>query len=347
MATGRIVGIVVASLALAAVCVTAVLYQPELTRQELALELGSDASKFQTLSSGATMHYRDQGKQDAPALVMIHGGFGSLHSWEGWIAPLASQYRLISMDLLGHGLTGASPQKHYARRHQRDAIHELLIHLGVDQYALAGSSLGAAVALELALMYPNEVQALILIDAEGFPKQAQNDHAAKPSNVPALAPDDPSLTQLRWHERLAPRFVGDRVVRNALESMFHDQDAVSDDLVNQFAKALRHEGNGEAQILMFRQNIYETSTKGQGDLQNKLHQLSMPTLILQGEHDKLVPMSVAKQLNRDIQNSSLEVVREAGHLPMLEKPLKSAKLVREFLDAKTIKDLIVPDAVPR
>lgn len=336
MSTGRIVGAVAGSLALAAVCVGAYLYQPELSRQELSATLSNQDSKFLTLSSGASVHYRDQGKKDGPVLVMIHGGFGSLQNWEGWIGPLGHHYRLISLDLLGHGLTGASPAKLYARSHQRDAVAELLAKLGITRYALAGNSFGGGIALELALGYPDQVRALILVDSEGLPNAEHGYDGAQFNEDAAVQPDDPSFTELGWHERLAPRFVGSNVVRAALESMIHDKDQISDNMVERFASALRHEGNGEAQILMFRQNLYEIAQNGAQDLKDKLPSIKIPTLVLQGEHDTLVPMSVAKRFQELIPNSKLAVVPNAGHMPMLEAPLKSAQAVQAFLDAQSI-----------
>lgn len=285
-----------------------------------------------TLDFGASIHYRDQGKKDGPALVMIHGGFGSLQNWEGWIAPLGHRYRLISLDLLGHGLTGASPQKHYARSHQRDAIAQLLANLGVTRYAVAGNSFGGGIALELALAYPEQVSALILVDSEGLPNAEDGYDASQFNQDAAVTPEDPSFTELGWHERLAPRFVGNSVVRSALESMIHDQTKVTDDLVDQFALALRHEGNGEAQILMFRQNLYEIAQNGPHDLKDKLPSVTTPTLILQGEQDTLVPLRVAKQFDELIPNSKIEVIPNTGHMPMLEAPLKSAQKAQAFLD---------------
>lgn len=331
MSTGRIIAIFAGSVALAAVCVGAFLYEPELSRQELQATLGGPDSKFMTLSSGASLHYRDQGNKDGPALVMIHGGFASLHSWERWIAPLESDYRLISMDLLGHGLTGASPKKLYARSQQRDAVAQLLAKLQLERYAVAGNSFGGSVAIELAATYPNQVSALILINSEGLPNRDGGYDASMFSQDSAIHPKDPSFRQLSWHERLAPRFVGSSVVRTALESMMHDDDLVTDALVEQFASALRHEGNGEAQVLMFRQNLYEIAQNGPQDLLEKLTTLKMPALILQGEHDELVPMAVAKRFDQHLANSTLKVVKGAGHIPMLEAPLQSAEILRDFL----------------
>lgn len=335
MFPGRILAIIAGSVALAALCVGAILYQPELHREELMASLGNQDSKFKRLSSGATMHYRDQGRPDGPVLVMIHGGFGSLHNWEGWIAPLGARYRIISMDLLGHGLTGRCPSQRYARSDQRDAVHELLEALEIRQYAVAGNSFGGSIALALALAHPNQVDALILIGSEGVPNTEDGYDASMFRKDSAVSPADPRFTKLSWHEKLAPRFVGSSVVRSALESMVFDQTLVDDALVAQFARALRHEGNGEAQVLMFRQNLYEIAQNGPQDLLPRLSTLIVPTLILQGEHDTLVPMSVARRFDEHIPNSQLKVLPNAGHMPMLEQPLKSAQLVRDFLQART------------
>ena len=95
----------------------------------LGLYIG-DTSQFVELSEiQASMHVRDEGNPDGPVLVLIHGGFGWLRNWEGWTKPnkrscssnpsLGDDYRLISIDLLGHGLTGSYPSNLYKRRPAR------------------------------------------------------------------------------------------------------------------------------------------------------------------------------------------------------------------------------------
>lgn len=87
-------------------------FKPDLSREQLAA-FQTPMSRFIDLPNGANMHYRDEGNPDGPVLVMIHGGFDSLHNSEGWVEPLGAEFRLISMDLLGHGLTGTYPANIY------------------------------------------------------------------------------------------------------------------------------------------------------------------------------------------------------------------------------------------
>ena len=117
-----------AVIAIALIAVFAIFYKSDLSREQLTQYINEE-SEFIDLPNGANMHYRDEGNSNAPVLVMIHGGFGSLQNWEGWVEHLKDDYRLISMDLLGHGLTGGYPEQVYSRIAERDAVHLLLKNL--------------------------------------------------------------------------------------------------------------------------------------------------------------------------------------------------------------------------
>ena len=86
--------------------ILAIFFRPDLSREQLAAIYVNDKSKFIKLSNGADVHYRDEGNPNGPVLLMLHGGFGSLHNWEGWVPYLGNDYRLVSLDLPAHGLTG-------------------------------------------------------------------------------------------------------------------------------------------------------------------------------------------------------------------------------------------------
>lgn len=311
--------------------VAAYLYKPNLTRAQLLDEYTTSASEFVTLPNGANVHYRDEGPQNAPTIVLIHGGFGSLHNWEGWVNELKDSHRLVSVDLLGHGLTGGYPAKVYTRHSQRDMIKQLLEHLKVEQYTAAGNSFGGGIALELALDDPAAVKGLILVAAEGVPNTESGYDASLFSDSGAVPPDHPNYTKLSWMERIGKNFLGPTVIKSTLKSMYANHDLLTDDVVKRFARILRHEGNREAQLLMFPQGMQLVSENGPQDLRPRLAELKMPTLIIAGEQDTLVPMRVNKIFDAEIENSSLVTVPQAGHMPMIEKPEKTAKAVAEFM----------------
>ncbi len=317
------------------IAVFGLFYKPVLTRAELS-DFQTSTSRFIALPNGANMHYRDEGKLNGPVLVMIHGGLGSLQNWEGWIEPLGKQFRLISMDLLGHGLTGTWSENLYTREAQRDAVHELMAALKIDHYAVAGNSFGGGIALEMALAYPKEVTGLILVDSEGIPNGENGYDASAFTTDTAAAPDDPSFTALTWYEKLGARFIGPTVVASVLESMVHNKDLLNDNFINRFARINRHTGNREAQILMFRQGLYVVQKNGPQDLLPRLKELKMPTLVMQGVNDTLVPMRVDETFKKNIANAKLARIEKAGHMPMIEKPQETAQVILDWFRTSSI-----------
>jgi len=318
-----------ALIAIGLITVFAIYYKSDLSREQLS-EYVSEESEFVDLPNGANMHYRDEGNPDGPILVMVHGGFGSLQNWDGWVANLKGDYRLISMDLLGHGLTGAYPDQIYTRISERDAIHMLLQKLGVKKYTVAGNSFGGGIALEMTLAYPNEVLGLILVDSEGIPNGEDGYDTSLFSAEDPTAPDDPDYTQLSWMEKLGSKFIGPAVIRSTMDQMTYNKALLTDEYVNYFGRVNRHKGNRESQILMFRQGLYLVSANGPQDLLPRLSELKMPTLVMQGKQDTLVPMRVAETFDENIAISDLAVIDEAGHMPMMEKPEETAQVVRDF-----------------
>ena len=119
---------------------------------------------------GARAHVRDEGNKDGIPIVLIHGSMGSLHMWEGWVDRLKDRARLISVDLPGHGLTGAWPREEYTIEAYADFIEVLADTLNLDRFALVGHSMGGAVAWTFAATRPDRVSQLILVDSAGIPR---------------------------------------------------------------------------------------------------------------------------------------------------------------------------------
>lgn len=307
-------------------------YKPDMTRKELSA-FQTPQSRFIDLPNGANMHYRDEGNPNGPALVMIHGGFGSLQNWEGWINPLGSDLRLISMDPLGHGLTGKYPANVYTRISERDAVHELLQELGIRRYTVAGNSFGGGIALDMALALPDEVAGLILVDSKGIPNSEEGYDVSSLTDEAPLAPEDPGYAKLSWYERLGARFIGPSVVGSVLDGMVYNKELLTRDFVRRYGTIIRYRGNRDAQILMFRQGLHQVQQNGPQDLRPRLAELQMPVLVMHGVQDTLVPMRVAETFDSEITRSSLVRVDQAGHMPMIEQPEVTAQAVLEWFHA--------------
>ncbi len=84
-------------------------YAPDTDPAAMKAKYGGGASRFVQLEPGLNVHYRDEGKSDGRVVVLIHGSNASLHTWEPWVHDSGKDYRIISLDLPGHGLTGVTP----------------------------------------------------------------------------------------------------------------------------------------------------------------------------------------------------------------------------------------------
>ncbi len=284
-------------------------YTPPLPAEMLTARYANDESKFLDIG-GARAHVRDQGNPDGIPLVLIHGSGGSLHVWEGWAYELRSKMRLISVDLPGHGLTGSWPRGVYTVEAYTDFIEALLDTLKIERAALAGHSLGGAVAWTFAATRPDRVSQIILVDAAG-----ENREAALPTKLARL----PVVGDIGIH------FKPELWVRRKLGQAYADPAMVTDGRVKRTAELQRFPGNREATLQRARtQEPLDPAP---------LKRLAVPTLILWGAKDRWVPVSDAFRFESDIKDAKVEIFEKLGHDPMEEDPKATAASVAAFLAA--------------
>ena len=137
----------------------------DLSFDELKDTYVSPSSQFIDLPDGSRAHVRDEGNRNGYPLILVHGSTASLHTWEPWVKELGNTYRIVSMDLPGHGLTGATPSGDYSRDAMVEFVRDVMDALGIDRAALAGNSMGGGVVAAFAEDYPTRVSHLILISS--------------------------------------------------------------------------------------------------------------------------------------------------------------------------------------
>lgn len=289
----------------------------------LAAEYESAASRYVDLPSGVRMHYRDEGDPNAPPLLLIHGFSASLQTWEPWVERLATgadrigDHRLISIDLPGHGLTRAPAGYQASIETFRDAVAEFVRTQNLTRLALAGSSMGGNIAWEYALAHPEQVSALILVDASGWPETR------------AGLADEPPIFKLLRNPVAGPilrDLDNTALVRQGLEASFADPALVDDAMLARYVDLSRAPGHRDIILqltLGFRERNYATA--------ERLAALQMPVLILTGDTDRLVPPEHAEQFHQAIAGSQLVTFEHVGHIPQEEAPDASAMAVHEFL----------------
>ncbi|MDO8290865.1 MAG: alpha/beta hydrolase [Parvibaculum sp.] len=285
------------------------------TMEELAPKYAAAPSQFIELPDGAKAHVRDQGKKDGPVLVLVHGSNASLHTWEPWVAILGAKYRVVTLDMPGHGLTGGVPNDDYSRDGMVKFTHEVAEKLGLTSYAIGGNSMGGGVAAAYTQEYPKEVTALILVDAGGLPR------VANPNEKVPLG-----FRMARWPvinkvlKYLAPR----NIYAEGVRKVFVDQSKVTEEMIDRYYDMNLYQGNRRATGMRF---AMEYDTK----VADRLGEIRVPTLIMWGDKDGLIPVASAYEFQKRIEGAKVVVYPDVGHIPMEEVPEKSAADVDAFL----------------
>jgi pimeloyl-ACP methyl ester carboxylesterase len=298
-------------LTLAVIVLAATSYSPDLPVAEVDARFVNEASRFVVLDSGARIHVRDEGKADGPALVLLHGTNDSLHTWEPWVAQLAGEFRLVSLDLPAQGLTGRVPDDDYSDAAYVRTVHGVVEKLGLRKFALAGNSMGGTVAWEYTLAHPDRIEQLVLVDAGGYPHDSPPPTYAKLLAIPGMS---------QAFRHLSPR----PLVAMGFRQAVADPAVITDASIDRTIAFLRREGTRDA-VRMRRQLGRERAPI------DRLREIQAPTLILWGDRDQLIPVSDAQAFDRDIPNSRAIVYAGIGHMPMREIPQRSAADTAAFL----------------
>ncbi|MGP9544883.1 alpha/beta fold hydrolase [Psychrobacter sp. AOP7-B1-25] len=250
-------------------------------------------------------------------IVLLHGTSASLHTWEGWIKALSEQYCVVSMDLPGFGLTGpyVDERTHYSYENYATFVIQVLNHLKLDRVTLAGNSLGGKVAWRTAALYPERISRLILVDAVGY------------SVTPKYVPIGFKLAKYPVMSPIINRILPRSVVEKSVLSVYADDSKVNDALVDRYYELTLRQGNRQA--LSRRLNEIDDDSD-----QAQIKQLDIPTLILWGAKDDLIPVENAMLFHRDIRNSQLKIFDNLGHIPHEEDPLATVEVVKQFLSSE-------------
>jgi pimeloyl-ACP methyl ester carboxylesterase len=289
---------------------------PDRDVQTLVARWAPPPSDFLDLQ-GQLLHYRDEGPRADPLpIVLLHGTSASLHTWDGWAAALRGQRRVIRLDLPGFGLTGPHTGPYagqpYTATTDARVVLDALDALKLQRFVVAGNSLGGEVAWRIAQMAPQRVDRLVLVDSAG--------HDFNTDNVP-----------LAWRmaglplvggliEHLLPR----PLVVSGLVDVYGDPTRITDALVDRYYELTLRSGNRRALVERIRQMKL-------GDGQAQISTLKLPTLIVWGGRDKLIPPDHATRFQREIAGSQLAMFPALGHVPHEEDPAATMVPVKAFL----------------
>jgi pimeloyl-ACP methyl ester carboxylesterase len=247
---------------------------------------------------GRKICYYDIGS--GPTLVLVHGLGGDADQWAFCFEALSATHRVIALELLGFGRSD-KPDITYTIAGFVEMLDGFLRALDIKRASLLGHSLGGWIVAAFALQFPDQVDRLILNDACGM-----DSGAIKP-------PVDLNISTRAN-------------MRAMLETMFFNKAMVTDGLVD-LAYALHLQRDDAPTI----RSTLDAFSRPDEKLDRTIAGLTAPTLLLWGEEDALTPMTVARNSQRLIPGSRLEVIPECGHFPCLEKPSEFTRRALEFL----------------
>lgn len=258
---------------------------------------------------------------DGPVLVLIHGMARSSDTWEHVLPALARRFTVVAPDLLGHG-ESAKPRAEYSVSAHANLLRDLLAALGHDHATLVGHSFGGGVAMQLAYQFPERCERLVLVSSGGLGREVSAllrglsipgaEHLFPLVCSPALR--DAGMRLATWLGavglRAAPR----------LEEIWRGWASLAEpDARRAFFRTLRAVVEPDGQAVCASDRLYLAS--------------NVPTLIVWGARDGLIPVRHGHIAHEAIAGSRLEVFPEAGHFPHCEAPEAFVETVLGFIDS--------------
>lgn len=285
---------------------------------EVLIEKYTNESSYFINVDGINMHVNVQGEGEP--IFLIHGSFSSLHTWEAWTTELSPYFMIISMDLPGHGLTGPDEEMRYGIEEYADLLFSLANNLGIDEFHIAGNSMGGAVALKMASEKPERILTLNLLNSSGAPKKAVLDSTSK-NTTSSKAPifklaSHPVFSKLLL--KCTPKFL----FKMNMNQVYFDSKKIKDENLTRYYELMRREGNRQATLDRL------TTRKA---LNIDFEKINMPVLITWGREDKWIPLSNGESLAAAIPESKLKIFDRVGHVPMEEMPTETVIEYLSFL----------------
>ena len=265
---------------------------------------------------GHRVTYRTAGR--GPVLLLLHGIANSSQTWEPVASRLKRHFTLIAPDLLGHGAS-ATPRGDYSLGAHATGVRDILTALGYDHVTVVGHSLGGGIAMQFAYQFPERCERLVLVSSGGLGREVHL--LLRAATLPGADWVLPLLTspQLRG----VGRTLGALLRQARLSSPGDDRDV----LASGFA-SLHSAGSRRAFLHTLRAVVEPGGQRVSAG--NRLGLAAMPTLIVWGQRDSIIPLSHGTAAHEAIPASKLVVLPNAGHMPHHDDPRRFAETLKTF-----------------
>ena len=288
---------------------TLYLWTPDKSKAELEKTYSTPKNAYVSVL-GVNMHYQDTGpSKNVIPILFLHGFGSSLQTWDTWAQALSDDYRVISVDLPGFGLTGADPSGTYTDQRSVEVLEAFLKALQIPKVVLVGNSMGGKFAWQFAARYPNQVAKLVLISPDGY---------ASPGIEYGKKPDVPAIADLYRY------FFSKTFLAMNLEPAYANPKTLNDALVNRYYDLMLAPGVRGAILARMQQTVLQ-------DPVPSLASIQVPTLLIWGEKDAFIPISNSNDYLKVMPNAKRVSLPNIGHLPQEEQPSIGLAALKEFL----------------
>ena len=285
------------------------LWTPDKSKAELEKIYGSPKNAYVS-ALGVNLHYQDTGpSKNAIPILFLHGFGASLQTWDTWAQALSEDYRVVSVDLPGFGLTGEDPSGIYTDQRSVEVLEAFLKELNIPKVVLVGNSMGGKFAWQFAARYPNQVTKLVLISPDGY--ASPGIEYGKKIEVPAIAD-------------LYRYFFSRMFLVMNLKPAYANPNTLNDALVNRYYDLMLAPGVRGAILARMQQTVLQ-------DPVPSLSSIQVPTLLIWGEKDAFIPIRNSNDYLKVMPNAKRVYLPNIGHLPQEEQPSIGLAALKDFL----------------
>jgi pimeloyl-ACP methyl ester carboxylesterase len=256
---------------------------------------------------------------DGPLVVLIHGITGRSAQWEPAIENLSGSFTLLAPDLLGHG-ESAKPHGDYSLGAYASAVRDIMVALGHERATIVGHSLGGGIAMQFAYQFPELTERLVLVSSGGLGREVH------PLLRASTLPGSELVLPLLTHSRVLA--LGEAVGR-AIGFLRLQLGADIAEVASGYASL--GEPEARAAFIATMRAVLDAGGQRVSALDRLYLAEVMPTLIVWGDRDPIIPADHGRGAHEAMPGSRFEVLDDVGHFPQLERPLEFSRLMKEFV----------------
>lgn len=262
---------------------------------------------------GLKVYCKEKGNK-GKVLLFIHGFSASTYSWRENLEPLSKNFHAYALDLKGFGYTAKPAESNYTLDAQAQLVADFMDTLKIKSAVLIGNSMGGAISMKVALAHPEKVEKLVLVDSAGVSE-----------GIVMFGVLGKNISANSLSKTLNYLFMNEHTIKSIIKSLYVQKNLKTDEVAEGYVKPFRTPGIEDAFAEMVKGFVQDD------DLPKRIPEIKIPTLIVWGENDTIIPVTAAHKFNELIKGSKLIIYPEAGHMPMEEHPAEFNKAISEFI----------------